>query len=181
MQTFPYSIYVNKKAARGKMIFCILFAIGCIWGFWYGSGKFFTENYYYPKMVLMMPICLVIMIVLSIKEYKNFKNDDALLTITQTGIQFFAKQYTDIGIVPWRDITGCTEIKNYNDKALAVTVKDVNIYTNKIQDNSARQKILKFSKKNGNDILFNINPTMMDCDIVEFKKTIYQMIEKTTV
>ncbi|MFH6993741.1 STM3941 family protein [Flavobacterium sp. FlaQc-48] len=178
MQTLPFSIYTNKKGARSKRNLYIILTFACIWAFWYASGHFFTQDYYYPKAVILLPVCIPFIIGGIIGETKNIKNNNPLLTLSEQGIKFFVNPYSEIGLVPWSDITGCKEIKILNSYFLTILAKEHAFYINKITNSRVRKKVLKFSDSN-NNALFNIEIAMMDCDITMLRKTIYQMIETT--
>jgi len=183
---FPSKIYINKQKLKNESIIFGLLTLSCLFGFWYGTGKFFTENFYYPKLVIFMPICFVILLIETIKKYKIASNNEAIMALTEKGIEFFNKDYTGVGIIPWTEITGATELETGSSyfgsakvKELCITVKTP-AYFDKI-GNSTQKKLMKFNTKNKIQSIFKIEATVLDVDTIKFKKTIYQMIEKTNI
>ena len=183
----PKSIYVNKQKLKKESTIYGILTLSCVLGFWYGTGKFFTADYYYPKMIIIMPICFVILLIETIKKYKAASNNDAILNLSEKGIEFFNKDYAGVGIVPWTEITSATELETGSSyfgsakvKELCITVKTPSIYLDKMEKN-LQKKMVKFNNKNNTQSIFNIETTVLDVDIIKFKKTIYQMIEKTNI
>lgn len=184
---FPKSIYVNKAKAKNESIIFGVLALSCLFGFWYGTGNFFTADFYYPKLVIFMPICFVILLIETIKKYKVASNNNAILNLSEKGIEFFNKDYAAVGIVPWNEITGVTELETGSSyfgstkvKELCITVKTPSIYLDKMEKNH-QKKMVKFNTKNSIQSIFNIESAVLDVDTIKFKKTIYQMIEKTNI
>ncbi|KFF02405.1 STM3941 family protein [Flavobacterium reichenbachii] len=182
---FPNKIYINKEKARKESILFGVLTLCCLFGFWYGTGKFFTEDFYYPKLVIFMPICFVILLIETIKKHKTASNNDVILSLTEKGIQFFNKDYTGVSIVPWSEITGSTEIETGSSyfgsakvKMLCVNVKTPSIYLDKIGNNS-KKKLIKFNTKNNIKSIFTIESATLAVDMIALKKTIYQMVEKS--
>jgi hypothetical protein len=184
---FPTKIYINKEKARKDSILFGVLALCCVFGFWYGTGKFFTADFYYPKLVVIMPICFVLLLIETIKKRKIASNNDAILSLTEEGIEFFNKDYAGVGLVPWTEIKGSTELETGSSyfgsakvKELCITIKTSSIYFDKI-DEKLQKKLIKFNNKNNVQAIFIIEAAVLNVDILKFKKTIYQMIEKTNI
>ena len=184
---FPSKIYINKEKARKESVIFGILTLSCLVGFWYGTGKFFTENFYYPKLVIFMPICFIILLIETIKKNKMASNNDVILSVTEKGIEFLNKDYTGIGIVPWTEINGCTEQETGSSffgsakvKMLCITVKNPAVYLDKI-GNKSKKGLIKFNTKNKMQSIFNIEAATLAVDIVALKKTIYQMVEKSGI
>lgn len=180
----PKSIYINKAKAKKDSIIFGLLAVSCLFGFWYGTGNFFTEEYYYPKLIIMMPICFVILVIETVKKHRISSNNDAVLCLTEKGIEFFNKDYAGAGIVPWTEINGVIELEtgtfyfgSVKVKELCITVKTPTIYLSKIEK-KLQTKLVKFNNKNNIQSIFKIEAATLDVDTVMFKKAIYQMIKK---
>lgn len=183
----PQKIYINKAKAKKESIIFGVLAVSCLFGFWYGTGNFFTQEYYYPKLVIIMPICFILLVIETIKKHKIGSNNDAILCLTEKGIEFFNKDYTGAGIVPWTEINGVIELETGSSyfgsakvKELCITVKTPSIYLEKIEK-KLQNKLVKFNSKNNIRSIFNIEAAVLDVDTVKFKKAIYQMIEKTNI
>ena len=184
---FPNSIYINNAKAKKESIIFGVLAVSCLIGFWYGTGNFFTADFYYPKLVIMMPICFVILTIETIKKRRIASNNEAVLSLTEKGIEFFNKDYNGVGIVPWSEINGVTELETGSSyfgsakvKELCITVKTPSIYLEKMEKKQ-QKKLTKFNTKNSIQSIFNIESAILDVDIIKFKKTIYQMMEKTNI
>lgn len=184
---FPKKIYVNKEKAKKDAIIFGVLALSCVFGFWYGTGKFFTEEFYYPKMILIMPICFILLLIETIKKYKIASNNEAIFALTEKGIEFFNKDYVALGIVPWSEIMGASEQETGSSyfgsakvKVLSVNVKTPTAYLDKIGISSKR-KLIKFNTKNNMQSIFNIESATLAVDMVTLKKTIYEMVEKSKI
>lgn len=181
----PQKIYINKQKLKQESIIYGILTLSCLFGFWYGTGKFFTEDYYYPKMVILMPICFIILLIETIKKYKTASNNDPLFSFSEKGIELFDKDYTGINLIPWSEITGCSENETGSSyfgsakmKLLSINVKKPLIYLGKMKNNSRRKKIIKFNDKNKINSIYNIESVNLGIDITQLKRTIYQMVEK---
>lgn len=179
----PQKIYINKQKLKKESIIYGILTLLCLFGFWYGTGKFFTEDYYYPKLVIFMPICFIILLIETIQKYKATSNNDALFFISEKGFEIFDKDYTGIGLIPWSEITGCSENETGNSyyakiKLLSINVKNPLAYLAKMKNNSRRKKIIKFNDKNKINSIYSIESANLKVDITQLKKIIYQMVEK---
>lgn len=181
----PQKIYINKQKLKQESIIYGILTLSCLFGFWYGTGKFFTEDYYYPKMVILMPICFIILLIETIKKYKTASNNDPLFSFSEKGIELFDKDYTGINMIPWSEITGCSENETGGSyfgsakmKLLSINVKKPLVYLGKMKNNSRRKKIIKFNDKNKINSVYNIESVNLGVDITQLKRTIYQMVEK---
>jgi hypothetical protein len=181
----PQKIYINKQKLKQESIIYGIVTLSCLFGFWYGTGKFFTEDYYYPKMVIFMPIFFTILLIQTIKKYKTASNNDALFSFSEKGIELFDEDYIGMGIIPWSEITGCSENETGGSyfgsakmKLLCINVKSPLVYLDKMKNISSRKKIIKFNNKNKINSVYNIESANLGVDITLLKRTIYQMVEK---
>nr|WP_199002239.1 hypothetical protein [Flavobacterium sp. ASV13] len=177
MQT--QNIYISKKKVRNNIIAYSFFILFFLWGFWYGTGKFFTEDFYYPSMILLMPFCVFAMLIVLIKEIRFLSKNTPFITLSDEGIRFYGKYPDQIGVLKWEDTERCADI-NINgflsENYLIVYANNPLNYTQKIKEGLQRHRYFKNSKKTENALLW-VETRRLNCNLIELKKQIFQMID----
>lgn len=169
-KTLPQDIYVNKKAVRAAVILYVVLLAVFAWAFWSGSGEF--------KAVIFMPIGILCIGFLMLQKISLLRQDGPIITLTNSGIQFSEKEFREIGLVKWEDVTGCSDRtqSRWTEQQLFISVRDPNPYASRIENPSHRSRFLKRCTKN--QALLWTNVGALKADLVELKKTIFQMIDK---
>ncbi|RUT69923.1 hypothetical protein D0817_12050 [Flavobacterium cupreum] len=171
-QILPFTIKVKKKTVYGLIAFFGLFLFLSIYFFWHGSGHLFTEEYYDPEILIIGLTGTVFLTILLHRYIKILQLNNGFAQLSDSGIEFFEKKYSGIGLVPWNDIKGYCEDK----MILHIQAKKSDVFINKITDIRTRKKAIK--KNIGNNVLFSLNLTIIDCDEVTLKKILHKKIEE---
>ena len=167
-------IYLKRKAIRLGLALYFLFLLLSIWGFWHGSGHLFTQEYYYPEVVALMPVCFIVFLVLLFKQIQLLGYHEPVIVLNEAGIQFMQKPFGEMGIIAWEDVTGCSDrtAQSYSGRLLFVSVRDTSPYTARIADPAVRSKFIK--KCQSRRALLWTEAGHLNCDITELKRTIFQ-------
>jgi hypothetical protein len=174
-QVLPLTINVNKKIVYRLIAFYWLLILLSIWIIWEGSGHFFTQNYYYPKLIVLGPAATTFLLILQFGQIKILKLTNGFAKISDSGIEFFEDKYSGIGLVPWNALKGYSEEK----KILCIYAKKPETYLNKISNVKTRKKVIQ--KSIGNSLLFSLNLTVIDYDDVQLKKILLKKIEENNL
>jgi hypothetical protein len=180
----PKNIGFSKKKIYKNISVYIAFILFAAWGFWYGTGKFFTEDYYYPSITIMMPVAGIVLLILIIQQILLLRKNELILILTKEGLYCNAKGFTDLGMIKWEDITRCfsSSERMYGSVniniMLQIHVQNSDTYLNRISDMNKRKKIIKQSAKKHENALLWVNTANLDCDMNELKKTIFQFINQ---
>lgn len=174
-QILPLTIKVKKKTVYGLIAFFGVFLLLSTCFFWQGSGHLFTEDYYYPELLIIGLAGTVFLTILLYRYIKILQLNNGFAQLSDSGIEFFEKKYSGIGLVPWNALKGYFEEK----KILHIQAKKSDIFINKITNIRTRKKAIK--KNIGNNVLFSLNLTIIDCDEVTLKKILHKKIEENNI
>ncbi len=176
---FPQYICLNKKGIQIRIILYILITLAFLWGLWIGTGKFFTEESYDSEMFFFMPIAILFMVYLIIKELIKLRTKDPVIILSNEGVQFTDKSFSEFGIVKWEHITSCYDENygRYTEPCFHIKVSDNEFYISKIKDKKTRDAFRKLSNtKNGSLLWAEVR--LLNCNIIELKKVIFKHIKK---
>lgn len=168
----PLNIYINRKHLKKQLYLYIVILVGCIICFWYASGKFFTEDYYYPKTTLLMPFFIILFIIGVFVQIKTINRKEPIITLDNEGIQYF---WMKLPPVKWAEISIVEERIVNNEKHLTILVKDIQAYAERISSPRLKEKYKKRIDKTGNNIAFSIDLSMLNYNPAEFVRIIRQM------
>lgn len=175
----PSHIYINKKPLqRAAALFAIL-AFFFVSFFWME-----TDTNYAAIDSLIMIACGALLLFEAVKKFRITLNNNPIMTISERGIEFGDKDYLGIGIIPWHDITGSSEIRIPGSlnmgliKVLSVNIQIHSSYFDKIKNKSRKKKLIKFNKNNDLNSVFYIESAWLATDLILLKKAIYEMAEK---
>lgn len=182
MYPLPYNVYQNKKALRGALIFYTTLVFFCTWAMLNSIRK--ARYTYESDDTGIFLLALIVLIVVIICTWRKMRRDVPVITLEPTGIRFNEKQFKEIGIVEWQDIITCMEVdmQTYmwyygnGPKYLIIDVKDRGSYAGRIEDVTLRNRFLKRAEKN--KALLWVNIASLDTDMVQLKRTVFQMKDK---
>jgi uncharacterized membrane-anchored protein len=163
----PMELHISKSYYQKRILGCVGLIVLFIVGFWWGSGKFFTEDYYYPKMVVIMPLGIIAMVVLLIQAAIRLKSNKRVARLDKQGIQLYDKPFSAVGLIRWQDVVAFQEIaEGRTGRNFFLGVKNPEVYIENIQSANQRRKMKKFQKDNNalvflNTAMLNVNPTTL--------------------
>lgn len=176
--SLPLELYMSKKYFQKTLGGYILMIVLFIAGFWWGSGSFFTEDYYYPKMVLASGIGFVCIVFATIFHLMEFYKKKPIATITSSGISFHSKPFSVFGEIRWQDISDYREMAfEKNGRKLLLYARNKMDYINKLDKSSQQKRLKKISENNAEALAF-IETNKIDCDLAALKDTILKLINK---
>ena len=178
MQRLPYHIYLNKKTIIIRFTLFLSLLLIAVWMLWYNTTQFYDSQNFHPEVLFLSPFVIIGMLFYTIREGRLFYYNEIQITLNHKGILFYGKYFTQIGIVNWEDITRCVETKEQYETSLNIIVSQPSIYINKIQNKKHRKKVETYCYENDNALLW-INARLLNCDLTELKRNIFQMIDKT--
>lgn len=179
-QSFGYSKKKIWKDTIAYIVFLLIFALA----FWYGTGKFFTEDYYYPAILIIMPLASVVVFILAIKQVLLLRKNAPVLVLTDEGIYCNTKDFKDLGVIKWTDITRCfsspeSMFGNVSvDTNLQIHVSNADAYLDRMRDTVKRTKIMRQAAKKQDNALLWVNVAHLECDMNNLKKTIFELSDK---
>jgi hypothetical protein len=170
-------VYRSKKNYRNKVIlYSVLIVAGC-WGFWEGSGHFFTEEYYYPKMTIGCPLLVIILLVALIWESVLFLGKKPLFTLSAQGIALHENPCKRVGLVRWQDLDSYREFAvDKWKRRLVLYVKNPEAYINAIPEKK-RKQYKRASDANGGGIVW-MESGEMEYDVEQLKQQLSRHIER---
>lgn len=177
--TLPHTFYMSKKFFMKTLATTVFLMVLSVVVFWFGSGKLFTEDYY-PAAVLACPLLFIISVAWLIIDAREYLGEKPYAEISAAGIQLFNGVYKEIGIVPWREITGYREMAAANSqrgRRLYFYARYPEHFTDKISSEKKRNLFKKTMSGNGEAVLM-IETSRLDCDITGLKKTIDGLINQ---
>lgn len=174
----PCKICINKARAKKDYRLYGMLSLLSLYGFWCGTCNFFGEDFFYPLLLILMLLCFILLVKETVKQYNLAKDSNAVIVLTEEGIEFLYRDYAGIGIIPWTEILGCREIgKPYFVAVFCINVKNPSYYLDRIGEKN-RKRLQKFNAENDMQCVFKIETIILDVDIAALKKTIYKMVEK---
>ncbi len=169
---YTIDVYRSKKAYYRKLAWYLVLLIAFGWCFWDGSGHFFTEDYYYPKIVVIMPIAIIVILFLLIRDSALFLGKKPLFTLDRQGIQLYEKPCSLAGQVRWQDLDGYREIAlDGRKRKIVLFAKNPMQYIDAIPQTKKRKQYLKACEENSGGLLW-IETSEMEYDLDQLKKNL---------
>lgn len=174
--TLPQTFYMSKKYFRDTALLTGGLALLSILLFWWGSGYFFTKDYYYPKAILGSIALFILVAIVFVKDARDYYLRKPYVTFSEEGITMHGKTEKMIGLVSWKEIARFSEMAQPNSKTgrrYYFHTQNPTAILNRIQKSSARKSFAKRLTINGDAVLI-IESNRLDCDLTDLKQTIHQ-------
>ncbi|MDR0792739.1 MAG: hypothetical protein LBE82_05485 [Chitinophagaceae bacterium] len=172
----PMELHINKNFYRKSALGYAGLAIVGVVFFWLGSGKFFTEEYYYPELIVVSSILFIPSTAASILNALQLKNDKPVASLDTQGVRIYGKPFSAVGLIRWQDITGYQEMaEGSRGRKFYLHVKNPGSYIDNIPNPALKRKITKYQKGNG-DALVVLNTTPLDVNPATVKTIIANAI-----
>jgi len=170
---FSLQIFISKKVARRDMIVTVvLCGIGI-------AAVAFAARYQFVDLgfaALILFMGITAGSLFFIDCLRRLMRRDPVMILTEEGVQVFEKRFSGIGVVGWKDITGCREL--CEGGIYAFFVRDNTAYYERIADPKKRKKFQKMCKTYAGAVLW-IARNEIDFDPLLLKKTVAEMIERS--
>lgn len=166
--SFPLNIYISRKKTRNRIYLYVVILLASIIAFWIASGKFFTEDHFYPTATILLPIFIIIMIVGIFAEIKSLNRKIPVITLNEEGISYYGHNTKPVPFVRWDEIAGVEERMINNEKNMVILVKDIHSFINKIENEKGRKWFKnRVDKTNDHAALF-IELRLLNYDLNQF-------------
>lgn len=163
----PILIYVNKKRQIKLALFYSVVAIALMMSLFLN----------YSIMLKMVCVFLILLMIAGASAYwYSAFSGKPQLTLNQEGVTLHT---TRLPIVYWHEIDYVGERVSDNTPVLAVFVKDVELYCQRITNEKMRNNFLSLLNKHGSNRVMNISLNDLDYDSDELQDILKWLLPET--